>query len=270
MSKIKLIIIEDKEDVECAEVCVSALIEGDEFEFLLDTGAGTSSIRNSEFTLQYPVIKSKKSSGVFSDTQEKVIRIPSVRLGPIRKENVEFTRIDKDSGKPNLIGMNVLKDFALLFDFQYLTVDVNPDDAKFIRNCNDLYCDDKYHPYITVGFDDSEASAVWDTGASITVVDTTFIEENKGFFQLVGDSTGTDANGSSLLTPIYNMSQMIIDGYLFPAHHVAAVDLSQVNATLDKKMNLILGYSSFRYADWWFDFPARKWKITKYRGKAKI
>lgn len=266
MSKIKLIIVEDKEDIECAEVYVSAIIEGDEFEFLLDTGAGTSSIRNSEFTLNYPVLKTKKSTGIFSDTQESIIRIPSVRIGPIRKENVEFTRVDNEAGKPNLIGMNILKDYALLFDFQYNTVDVNPEDAKYIRSCNELFCDDKAHPYINASLNQSVLSAVWDTGASITVVDSGFIAQNPNSFQLFGDFKGTDANGNSSMTPIYNMTGISIDGFAFPQHHVAAVDLKSVNTTIEKKMDMIIGYSSFRYADWWFDFPAKKWKITKFRG----
>jgi len=269
MSKIKLIIVEDKEDNECAEVNVSAMIEGDEFEFLLDTGAGTSSIRNSEFTLNYPTIKTKQSSGVFSTIQEKVIRIPSLRIGPIRKENVEFTRVDKDNGKHNLIGMNVLKDYAFHFDFQYQEADVNPDDAKFIRDCNNLYCDDKYHPYMAVDLGDSEISAVWDTGAGITIVNEQLIKDHPASFALIGDSEGTDANGNVQQTPTYLMTGMIIDGYVFPPHHVAMVDLSDVNATIERKMDMILGYSTFRFADWWIDFPAKKWKITKFRGKAK-
>ncbi len=267
MSKLKLIIVEDVEDKECAEVLVSAMIEGDEFEFLLDTGAGTSSIRNSEFTLNYPVVKSKQSSGVFSSNNEQVIRIPSVRLGPIRKENVEFTRVDHDNGKPNLIGMNVLKDYALHFDFHYHAVDVNPDDARYVRDCNELFVDDKYHPYVNVKFGDISASAVWDTGASITIVDSAFIQQNPSYFEEIGSSNGTDANGSSMQTPLFNVKGLVVDGFLFPNHHVASVDLSHVNATIEAKMDMILGYSSFRYADWWFDFPAKKWKITKFRDK---
>jgi hypothetical protein len=113
-------------------------------------------------------------------------------------------------------------------------------------------------------------SAVWDTGASITVVDEQLVKDHPSSFQRIGDSTGTDANGNAMQTPTYLMTGMIIDGYVFPAHHVAAVDLSQVNAALERKMELILGYSSFRFANWWIDFPAKKWKITKFRGKAKI
>jgi hypothetical protein len=265
MGKIKLIIIEDKTDIGCAEVYVDAMIEGDEFEFLLDTGAGTSRIRNSEYTLNYPVLRNKTSSGVFSKTSEQVIRIPSLRLGPIVKTNVEFTRVENNA-KANLIGMNVLKDDAFFFDFKYNTVDVNPDDSKFSRRCNELYLDEKHHPYIKSSLDKIELSAVWDTGASLSIVDVSFIEDNPSFFQRVGTSVGTDAGGTSMETSMYMISPLMIDGFIFPPHPVAAVDLSHANTGLEKKMDMIIGYRTFAYADWWFDFPAKKWKIVKFRG----
>ncbi len=40
------------------------------------------------------------------------------------------------------------------------------------------------------------------------------------------------------------------------------VDLSAANATLDRPMDLILGYPTWSQADWLFDFPARMWAVT--------
>jgi len=41
------------------------------------------------------------------------------------------------------------------------------------------------------------------------------------------------------------------------------VDLSRANATLDLPMDLILGYTTLRQANWLFDFPAKRWAITR-------
>jgi hypothetical protein len=41
-----------------------------------------------------------------------------------------------------------------------------------------------------------------------------------------------------------------------------AVDLAQVNATLEYPMDLILGDPTIRQADWLFDFPAGSWALT--------
>ena len=75
MSKIRLNIINEPDDYECAQVRVDATVEGDEFDFLLDTGAALSRIRKSEFTIQYPKVKSHASSGVLSKSNEDLIRI---------------------------------------------------------------------------------------------------------------------------------------------------------------------------------------------------
>ena len=266
MSKIKLHILPDEDDFESAEVHVFATVEGDEFEFLLDTGAGTSSIRNSEFTMHYPVMYVKKSAGVFAQHADDLIKIPSFKLGPILQTGVEFYRIDGEVGMTNLIGMNIMKDYAFYFDFKNNTMEINPDSTRYAKDSHEIILDEKYHPYIPVKFKDEEVLAVWDTGASITVVDHGFIAQHAAHFKLVGESTGTDSTGESMQTPLYEMKGIGIDGHLFPTHHVAGVDLTLINSTVDTKMNLILGYSTLRHADWWFNFPGKKWRITKFRG----
>jgi hypothetical protein len=42
--------------------------------------------------------------------------------------------------------------------------------------------------------------------------------------------------------------------------------LSAANATLERPMDLILGYPTWSQADWLFDFPSRKWALTSWRG----
>jgi hypothetical protein len=38
-----------------------------------------------------------------------------------------------------------------------------------------------------------------------------------------------------------------------------------VNATIDVPMDLILGCSTLRHADWWLDFRRMKWAILRMR-----
>lgn len=267
MSKIKLNIINEPDDYECAQVRVDATVEGDEFDFLLDTGAALSRIRKSEFTIQYPKVKSHASSSVLSKSNEDLIRIPSLKLGPILKENVEFTRVDASHEQVNLIGMNILKSYAFHFDFQNNTLEVNPDGRKYASKVNDLFMDEAGHPYIPAFLGEKECSTVWDTGSSITLVDTKIITEYPKYFRKIGESEGTDANGNKVMTSTYLLVNLTIDGKLFPPHHVAALDLSDVNANLEKPMEMILGYSTFQHADWWFDFPLKKWKITRFQNR---
>lgn len=84
-------------------------------------------------------------------------------------------------------------------------------------------------------------------------------------FDEAGTSLGTDGNGVHVEMPTFLMAEVEIGGELFARHKVAVVDLSQANATLDRPMDLILGYTTLNQANWLFDFPAKRWSVTRRR-----
>jgi hypothetical protein len=65
---------------------------------------------------------------------------------------------------------------------------------------------------------------------------------------------------------MFIMSATTIGNQLFPPHRVAGVDLSHVNSTVEMPMDLIVGYSTLSLANWWFDFPRKRWAISKQLG----
>jgi hypothetical protein len=111
-----------------------------------------------------------------------------------------------------------------------------------------------------------KGNAVWDSGAGITVVDLNFVWKYPAFFEEAGYSFGTDSTGTQVKSPMFIMSTSVIGKTVFPPHKVAAVDLSEVNAHIEIPMDLILGYSTLKQADWLFDFPHRRWAIIKRHG----
>jgi hypothetical protein len=160
--------------------------------------------------------------------------------------------------------MDVLKDYCclFLFDENRLLVD-SSGLSRAIANFQELTYDDRFHPYVDVGLGTLKAKALWDTGAGITVVDTNIIDKHPALFEEAGRSYGTDSTGFKMETPMFIMAATMIGGHLFPPHKVAGVDLSQVNSTIDIPMDLILGYSTLSKANWLFDFPRKRWAITK-------
>ena len=60
------------------------------------------------------------------------------------------------------------------------------------------------------------------------------------------------------LKPLSEMPlrSLILDGS-------GVTDLSPLKASTDTPMELILGYSTLSQADWFFDFPRRRWGITR-------
>ncbi|GCE09435.1 retropepsin-like aspartic protease [Dictyobacter aurantiacus] len=265
MGGFDLIIKPDEDDVDVAEILVDGSLEDKPYRFLLDTGAARTSVVFDDYTSSFDSIEQHSSSGVFEAHHEDVIRVPAIDLGPIVKRDFPLVRMNPDHpSKTGLIGMDILKDFCFHFLFDQNRVSIQqPAVPVADLSWQKLFLDQKFHPYIDVHFDTLTARTVWDTGGGITIADLTFIEKHSSYFQPIGQSQGTDPTGASMETPIFMMAPTLIGGYAFPAHKIAGVDLSPVNATIEVPMDLILGYTTLCQAHWLFDFPGKRWAISQ-------
>lgn len=263
MDYLELDIKFDEEEPTAAEVFVDGKIGTHDYRFLLDTGAAKTHIIFDEYNADFETVGVKETSGVFKKMQDDLIKIPSIEFGPIAKSNIVIARAAAQfEGMNSLIGMDILKDFRchFMFDENRVYIDREVDTASN-QVSNTLITDSGYHPYIDVQVGSQIAQTVWDSGASLTVVDASFIQKNSSLFERAGSSTGTDASGTSVETTMYVMAESLIGGYSFPKCRVAEVDLSQVNASIEIPMDMILGYNIFSKANWLFDFPRKTWMI---------
>jgi hypothetical protein len=270
MTSINMVILPDPDEPEAAEVYVDGQIDRRPYRFLLDTGAARTSVVADDYLSGLEVVGQHGSSGVFAATHDDLITVPDITLGVITHHNLVVTRARSvEGGRGTLLGMDILRHHRLhfLFDQAIMRVD-EADDVPPDTVLHPLTFDTKFHPYIEVAFACNGASAqsarvVWDTGASLTVVDLAFINQHPEFFTADGHSTGRDATGAEVETPMYILSCMQPGGITFPSHRVASVDLSGVNAMIELPMDMIMGYSTYRYARWLFDFPRGRWALTQ-------
>lgn len=86
MNSISLIIKRDEEDLDVAEVLVDGWISDKKHRFILDTGAARTSIKFDNYTKTFECIEKSSSSGVFAKSNDDIIRIPNIRVGPIIKD----------------------------------------------------------------------------------------------------------------------------------------------------------------------------------------
>jgi hypothetical protein len=268
MHDLTLIVKQDEDEAEAAEVFVDGTVGANEYRFLLDTGAARSGVMFDYHTSQLKSIERSRSSGLFATSSEDIVTVPSIRVGPISRRDFKLVRAANHfPGAKNLIGMDLLKDWCCHFFFDENRVSVTAnDEPRPGLAFQELLFDSRFHPYIDVQCDTTKVQAVWDTGASLTIADMALIENLPSCFQKVGESTGTDSTGAEMRTPMFIVSGMSIDNQVFPPHRVAGVDLSHVNATIEVRMDMILGYSTLSRANWLFDFPRKRWAITKRLG----
>lgn len=264
MGELALIIVPDEDEPQAAELMVDGYLGDRPYRFLLDSGAARSSVAFDEYTSRLETTGESRSSGLFAGKSDDLIRVPLLKLGPVSKKDIVINRVQKGAdGRRNLIGMDMMVDFSWHFLIEEERVLINsPIDAE-AGSFQPLRFDSKGHPYLEIAFRGDPADAVWDSGAGVTVVDLAFIEQHRIHFEEAGKSTGTDSTGTSMETPMFVMQGAYLGGVEFPPHRVAGVDLSGVNATIEIPMDLILGYTTLRLADWFLDFPAGKWALTR-------
>lgn len=260
MHEFPLLIKYDDDSKESAEVWVDGYINGIGSKFILDTGCAVTAFMFNEALENLPVIGEEESLGAIGKIKSDIMMIDSLEIGPLLKNNINVSIGKKGELDRNLLGMNFLKDYCLhfLFDQKKVCILESHQYEKY-----DLFMDKGSIPYVDVGFENIVASAVWDSGASVTLVDKNFLENNQSLFKEVGISSGIDFTGAKSTTPIFTMNSTSIGNNAFPSHQVVVIDLSHINAKVERRVDMILGYTTLSKANWIFDFQKRKWSISK-------
>ncbi len=265
MTIIDLRIEIDTEADEEASVFVDGTVGEQAYKFLFDTGATRSAIMLDDFSAQFTSVAKDTGSGVFSASRDELITVPALQIGPLVHENLTIGRMHTDGAlRYNIVGMDFWQHHRCEFYFDQAVVRVDQP-ASNLSNIvlHDLQTDKVCHPYLDLVFESTSAKAVWDTGASITVVDSNFVEKNPQYFTPDGTDIGTDSTGASFETLMYKMAGFTIGGQAFPDVRVACVDFSHMNAHIDIPMDVGIGYNILSQANWLFDFPQKKWALIE-------
>jgi hypothetical protein len=94
---------------------------------------------------------------------------------------------------------------------------------------------------------------VLDTGAARTQLDA---DEYTSGLSPVGEDSSFAAFGGRVTDPVATITDLDVGP-------LRLAELDVVNSTLRYPVDLILGYPTMRQADWLFDFPAKRWMLTK-------
>ncbi len=142
-------------------------------------------------------------------------------------------------GPGSLLGQDVLARWCC--EFRLGTGDLLVD-MPMLESGTTIVVGDRGHIVLDVEWPDgTQARGLFDTGASLTVVDSTFAAAHPDLFAPGETVGGVDADGNTGETPLLHMAGLRLLGSAFPQSLAAAVDLQAIQRP-DTAFDLILGW----------------------------
>lgn len=188
-----------------------------------------------------------------------MVRLDTLTCGPFAAERLPVNVVESDGPVPAVLGMDVMGTRACEFDLarEVLTLDLEPPRAEGIP----LRRQSGGQPLVPVSFGHVKTDAVWDTGASLSVLDAGWASRSGVACDLVPADDGVDASGAAVPSSTGTLGGCTIGEVDFLPTRCAVVDLGPLNAHLDEPITLILGLPVIRQARWWMDFPSNRWHV---------
>lgn len=256
MIDVPLETVADLDDPRLAQTFITLKVNGSPVRALLDTGARRSALvyRPGLFVTE---AAAETGTGAFGAASQAQRTSASVRLAGRDLGMVECSVVPiGHPGHGDLIGQDVLSQFRCEYRLAEgrLRLDGDLPDAV-----TPIHLDAGCHIYLDASWSGvaTHANAVFDTGASVTVVDQRFFSARPELFSSTGTSAGTDASGAVVETPLAMMRGPVILQRHLSDSLVAVVNLEAANSTVEWPMDLILGWPIIRQAVWVFDHAER-------------
>jgi hypothetical protein len=252
---------DDPDEPGAAEVYVVATVAGREYRLMLDTGGARSTLPLDGLTSTFARVDVDDEPGrsalgpAAADTGRAVV--PTLALGPVEARDLVVDLAPEGSYAPAILGLDVLRGHRL---------ELRPAGAMLGID-TDAPCDtdrplplsSRSHPYVLVGWGGVEATALFDTGASVSVVDAAFAAEHPELLEPLRASTGTDAAGNRAGMPLARMAVCEVGGRRFDASLATVVPIRGIQRAGDLEFDLILGVPVIRQTDWIIDLARGVW-----------
>jgi hypothetical protein len=252
---------DDPDDPGAAEAYVVATVAGHEYRLILDTGGARSTLPFDGLTSTFARVDLDDEPGrgalgpASADTRRAVV--PSLVLGGLEVRDLVVDLAAASSDAPTVLGLDVLRGHRLELRAAGAMLGIDTDaraDAE-----RPLPLSTRSHPHVVVRWGEVEATALFDTGASVTVVDTAFAAEHPELFEPLPPSTGIDAAGNRAETPMARMAACEIGGRRFAASLATIVPIRGIRQAGDPEFDLVLGVPVIRQADWIIDLARGVW-----------
>jgi hypothetical protein len=235
----------------CGNFLVDVAVDGMVIRAALDTGAPR--------TLLFDVPSSARpagacqTSGAFGVATVTEWEVREIRLGSLQAGPLTVHQIDGGPERHPLVGLDVLGVGSWQLDpgSQTLITDLpTMSGSEFMSATNG-------HLLTEMRWSNAVASALWDTGAGITLIDRHFARTHPHLFKPTGSTRATDITGAHSDLELAHAQDYEIEGVSFAGHIVAITDLPEVPEHIDAA----IGFPTIVQARWTVDLPSHRWRI---------
>ncbi|BDZ57741.1 hypothetical protein [Barrientosiimonas endolithica] len=225
--------------------------------FLLDTGSATTDVPHDWCEPRAAARTGSPGRSVLGDgSPSRGDRTATFTVADrtLREQPV----VVREPPQPAILGVDVLGQWRCSYDLAASTLVIG-DGVAHVGPEQPLTVGPRGHHYVELSWPGVSTFGVWDTAASITVVDKQWCTDRPELFRPAGEAVGQDAGGHRRSTPLATMTGPTIAGHSFPDSLVAVVDLSFLPA--EPASDVIVGYPVICAARWIFDGPRRTWSV---------
>ena len=228
---------------------------------MLDTGGARTTLALDDLTATFARVDVDDELGrgalgpAWADTGRAVV--PSIALGPLEVRDLVVDLAPDGSEAPMTLGLDLLRGHRLELRLADLLLGIDTDAPVDAERA--LPLSSRSHPHVVVDWGDVEATALFDTGASVTVLDAAFGAEHPQLLEPLPPSTGTDAAGNRAETPMARMAACEVGGRRFHPSLATVVPIRGIQRAGDPGFDLVLGVPVIRQADWIIDLARGVW-----------
>lgn len=203
-------------------------------------------------------VGSRRTSGAFGAgavTEWEVREVREVRLGSLRAGPLTVHHIDRGPERHPVVGLDVLGRGSWQLDPSSRTLITGlptVNGSHFTSATNG-------HLLTEMRWSNAMATALWDTGAGITLIDRPFAAAHAHLFEPAGSTRVTDITGAHSELELAHARGYEIEGVSFAGHIVAITDLPEVPEHIDAA----IGFPTIVQARWTVDVPAHRWRIER-------
>jgi hypothetical protein len=242
---------------------VDVVLDGHKRRFILDSGAGKTSVFSDPDTSTYPAVGHDQAGGSSSKAVSvDIIQPQQLGLGHHVFHNPRLQRTGTNR-KINLLGLDLLSEHPFQVDLKNAKLSIIASLPRDLST-NPLHRLTDGHIAVPTRLGTKDINGLFDTGADITLVDLQFVKANAQIFKFVRNTEGIDSTGHQQDSPIYEVSSLRIGRLLLKKVEMATYDFGDDFRKKMEGVPIIVGDNVIYHAKWSFDLKQDLWAVEPY------